>query len=346
MAYVVGGIRYEEEFIVNCRGLKLFTCRWLPANREPKALIFLCHGYGMECSISMKGTGTRLAKSGFAVYGIDYEGHGKSAGLEAYIPCFDELVMQCSDHFTIICERIENRKKLRFLLGESMGGVVVLLLHRMKPNFWDGAVLVAPMCKISHDMRPHPLVLSVLAKLCRVIPKWKIVPTQDINAFAIKEPEIREEVRSNPYCYKGRIRLITGHELLRVSSDVEQKLHQVSLPFIILHGGDDKVTDSSASKLLYESASSSDKTFKLYPGMWHALTSGEPPRNIEIVFADIIDWLEKRAAFGNSRLEREQKGGYDTLSQAVHGKKLAAKPLVVEQLTQLGQSSCRWLAEP
>jgi len=39
---------------------------------------------------------------------------------------------------------------MRFLLGESMGGAVVLLLARKKPDFWDGAVLVAPMCKVSN----------------------------------------------------------------------------------------------------------------------------------------------------------------------------------------------------
>lgn len=37
---------------------------------------------------------------------------------------------------------------MRFLLGESMGGAVALLLARKKPHFWDGAVLVAPMCKV------------------------------------------------------------------------------------------------------------------------------------------------------------------------------------------------------
>lgn len=33
-------------------------------------------------------------------------------------------------------------------MGESMGGAVVLLLHRKKPEYWDGAVLMAPMCKV------------------------------------------------------------------------------------------------------------------------------------------------------------------------------------------------------
>jgi len=30
-----------------------------------------------------------------------------------------------------------------------MGGAVALLLHRKKPDYWDGAILAAPMCKVS-----------------------------------------------------------------------------------------------------------------------------------------------------------------------------------------------------
>ncbi|CAN6442478.1 unnamed protein product [Victoria cruziana] len=142
------GVKYEEEFIVNRRGLKLFTCRWLPTNQESKALIFLCHGYAAECSISMKGTGLRLARAGLAVYGADYEGHGKTSGLQGYVPSFDDVVGDCSDYFTSIAERKENESKTKFLLGESMGGAVALLVHRRRPSFWDGAVLVAPMCKV------------------------------------------------------------------------------------------------------------------------------------------------------------------------------------------------------
>ena len=49
------------------------------------------------------GTATRLAKAGFAVYGIDYEGHGKSDGLQGFVNNFDDLVSDCSNYFTTIC---------------------------------------------------------------------------------------------------------------------------------------------------------------------------------------------------------------------------------------------------
>lgn len=41
---------------------------------------------------------------------------------------------------------------MRYLMGESMGGAMVLLLHRKKPEYWDGGILVAPMCKVSSSV--------------------------------------------------------------------------------------------------------------------------------------------------------------------------------------------------
>ena len=63
----------------------------------------------------------------------------------------------------------------------------------------------------------------------------------------------------------------------------------------MLHGEADIVTDPSISKALYNSALSFDKEMKLYPGMWHGLTSGEPDENIEKVFQDIVEWLDSRS---------------------------------------------------
>jgi alpha-beta hydrolase superfamily lysophospholipase len=65
---------------------------------------------------------------------------------------------------------------------------------------------------------------------------------------------------------------------------------------LIVHGANDRVTDPLVSKLLYESAVSTDKKFNLYSDMWHALTSGEPPENMNLVFNDIISWLNERTA--------------------------------------------------
>ncbi|MBA0679633.1 hypothetical protein Goari_011391, partial [Gossypium aridum] len=126
------------------------------------------------------------------------------------------------------------------------------------------------------------------------IPKWKIVPTKDVIDSAFKDPIKREVIRNNKLIYQDKPRLKTALEMLRTSISLEDGLNEVILPFFVLHGEADIVTDPEVSKALYEKASSKDKTIKLYPGMWHGLTSGEPDENIEIVFADITAWLDKR----------------------------------------------------
>jgi len=70
---------------------------------------------------------------------------------------------------------------------------------------------------------------------------------------------------------------------------------QVKLPFFVLHGEADTVTDPEISRALYERAASADKTIKLYPEMWHGLTAGEPDENVEAIFSDIVAWLYERS---------------------------------------------------
>ncbi|KAF5742641.1 hydrolase family protein [Tripterygium wilfordii] len=316
MAREIENVRYDEEYILNRRGLKLFTCKWIPMNQQPKALIFICHGYAMECSVTMHSTAMRLAKAGFAIHGMDYEGHGKSSGLQGFVNKMEDVVNDCIDYFSSVCEIKENRGKMRYLLGESMGGAVALNMTRMKPDYWDGAVLVAPMCKIAEDVKPSPVMQNILTKLCQIIPTWRIIPTKDIIDVAFKVPSVREEIRANPYCYKGRPRLKTGYELLKSSIELEKNLHEISVPFIVLHGEEDRVTEKAVSKQLLDVSASTDKSFKLYPEMWHGLLYGEPLENIEIVFRDITNWLDERTSMGNSRLEREQKLKNEDLSKA------------------------------
>ncbi|XP_052184507.1 caffeoylshikimate esterase-like [Diospyros lotus] len=293
-------VQYHEVYIRNSRGVQLFTCRWLPFS-SPKALVFLCHGYGMECGDFMRGCGTRLARYGYAVFGIDYEGHGRSMGApRCYIHKFDNIVTDCTNFFKSISAQEEYRDSKRFLYGESMGGAVALLVHKKDPTFWHGAVLVAPMCKISEKVKPHPVVVNILTRVEEIIPKWKIVPTKDVIDSAFKDPAKREEIRDNKLIYQGKPRLKTALEMLRASMSLEESLGEVRIPFFVLHGEADTVTEPEVSKALHEQASSKDKTLKLYPGMWHGLTSGEPDFNIEMVFSDIISWLDKRSGDDNA----------------------------------------------
>ncbi|KAL2620012.1 hypothetical protein R1flu_000217 [Riccia fluitans] len=313
------GFLYGEEYIRNSRGMRLFTCHWLPLEKDVKAVIFLCHGYAMECSVYTRETGVRLARAGYAVYGIDYEGHGKSEGRQCYIPKFNQLVIDCETYFRSIMERDEYIGKPRYLYGESMGGAVAILISERDPNFWSGLVLVAPMCKISEKVKPPALVTAILKKMSRVIPTWKVVPSKDIIGKAFKDPEKREEIRSNPLIYQGTPRLMTALQMLRASEKVERNLNKISLPFLCLHGEADTVTEPAVSKSLYNESISCDKSLKVYPGMWHGLTTGEPEQNVELVFRDITEWLDKRPQVVASPLLRSYSiAHFDSKTSRVH----------------------------
>lgn len=294
--YATKQIRYREGFVTNSRGMELFTTEWVPSGREPKALVFLCHGFAVDCSTFWKDTGERLAAGGYATFGIDYEGHGCSEGLRAYIPAIEPLVADCAAHFRSVRERAEYAGKPAFLFGESMGGAVALLIGgQAPPQEYRGAVLLAPMVKISDNLKPPAVVILALRLLARVLPTWKVVPVKDIMDLANQDPTKKEKMKGNPLLYKDKPRLGTARTLLNISNDLERRMHEVSMPFLLLHGAADVVTDPDVSRDLYEKAESDDKTLRLYPGMWHSLIEGELDQNIEIVYKDIFDWLDARS---------------------------------------------------
>ncbi|KAF9669326.1 hypothetical protein SADUNF_Sadunf14G0096100 [Salix dunnii] len=261
---------YREEYIKTSRGVQLFTCRWLPPNSSsPKALVFLCHGYGMECSGFMRECGIRLASARYAVFGIDYEGHGRSTGSRCYIKKFENIVNDCDEFFKSVSAEKEYRHKGRFLYGESMGGAVALLLHMKEPSFYNGAVLAAPMCKISEKLKPHPVVVNILTGFEDLIPKWKIVPSKDVIESAFKDPVKREEIRNNKLIYQDKPRLKTALEMLRTSMRVEESLSKASDAAIL-------------------------------GAAWRLRYTGETDENVGIVFTDIVAWLNKFTAEGSN----------------------------------------------
>ncbi|XP_019265615.1 PREDICTED: caffeoylshikimate esterase isoform X2 [Nicotiana attenuata] len=138
---------------------------------------------------------------------------------------------------------------------------------------------------------PIPQFLTILAKFA---PTLAIVPTADLLDKSVKVPEKKIIGGMNPNRYVGKPRLGTVLELLRVTDYVSSKLCDVNLPFLILHGSADVVTDPEVSRELYQLAKSKDKTLKIYEGMMHSLLFGETDENVEIVRSDILAWLNDR----------------------------------------------------
>ncbi|KAF9593607.1 hypothetical protein IFM89_024258 [Coptis chinensis] len=174
-----------------------------------------------------------IAVSGYAIFAIDHPSFGLSEGLHGYIPSFDELVDNVIERYRnikVFAGKSEASKLPRFLLGQSMGGAVALKAHLKCPSEWDGVVLVAPMCKISEDVKPAPAILQVLSIMSSFLPEAKLVPDTDLGELAFRETKTRKKK-------------MTAMELLKATKEIES---QVSSPLLVLHGAADKVTDPLA----------------------------------------------------------------------------------------------------
>jgi alpha-beta hydrolase superfamily lysophospholipase len=76
--------------------------------------------------------------------------------------------------------------------------------------------------------------------------------------------------------------------MVRSDERLKKEFANVTLPLLILHGTSDKATKPSGSKLFYETASSKDKTLKLYEGHYHDLLND---LDKQVVMGDIKTWL-------------------------------------------------------
>lgn len=292
------GVKTEERYEINSRGLEIFSKSWLPESGTVKAIVCFCHGYGDTCTFFFEGIAKKIAASGYGVFAMDYPGLGLSEGLHCYIPCFDRLVDDVIEHYSKIKGQPEYKDLPCFLFGQSLGGAVALKIHLKQPNAWDGAVLVAPMCKIADDVTPSWPLKQILIGIAHIFPKQKLVPQKDLAELAFREVNKRKMAAYNVIAYKDWPRLKTALEMLRTTSEIEQRLQEVSLPLLILHGAADKLTDPSVSKALYEKSKSVDKQLKIYEDAYHAILEGEPDETIFQVLDNIISWLD---AHSNSK---------------------------------------------
>ncbi|XP_026427244.1 caffeoylshikimate esterase-like [Papaver somniferum] len=288
-------VTHSSSYITNSRGLKLFTQSWTPLPpTKIKGVMAVIHGFTGESNWFIQLTAIHFAKSGFATCAIDHQGHGFSEGLQCHIPDINPVVDDCIDFFDSFRE--EHCQSLpSFLYGESLGGSIALLIHLRRGRPWDGIVLNGAMCGISPKFKPTWTLERLLSAVAWVAPTMSVVPARrEIPNVSFKEEWKRRLATASPQRTQAALRAATALELLRVCREVQRRFGDVEVPLLIVHGGDDAVSDPACAEELYKKAASKDKTIKIYPGMWHLLV-GESQENVDLVFDYIVEWLCERA---------------------------------------------------
>ncbi|KAG7550333.1 Alpha/Beta hydrolase fold [Arabidopsis thaliana x Arabidopsis arenosa] len=269
------------------RGNALFSRSWLPISGELRGILIIIHGLN-EHSGRYSQFAKQLNSSNLGVYAMDWIGHGGSDGLHGYVPSLDYVVSDTEAFLEKI--RSENPGVPCFLFGHSTGGAVVLKAAS-SPSIEDmlaGIVLTSPALRVKPA---HPIVGAIAPIFSLVAPRFQFKGANKRGIPVSRDPEALLAKYSDPLVYTGPIRVRTGHEILRITAYLTRNFKYVTVPFFVLHGTEDKVTDPLASQDLYNQAPSVFKDIKLYDGFLHDLLF-EPER--EEVGRDIIDWMMKR----------------------------------------------------
>jgi alpha-beta hydrolase superfamily lysophospholipase len=273
-------VEHRESEFSGAGGVRIYWQSWLP-DGEPRAQIVLAHG-ASEHGGRYEWTASQLVAAGYAVYALDHRGHGKSGGPRALIDRMDNAVADVGTLIGIAAgEQPGSGRPLLF--GHSMGGCIALAFATRRQEEIDGLILSAPVAALeaaSPAQRIAGHVLSVIA------PKLGVFPID--SSTVSRDPAVVAAYDADPLNHHGKLPARTVHELATEVGRFPESIQRLTLPLLVMVGTGDTLVPPAASELVYETASSEDKTIKRYDGLYHEIVH-EPER--DQVMADLTGWL-------------------------------------------------------
>jgi len=276
---------HEEGTLTTSDGVVLYTQSWRAA--RPKATIVLIHGVS-EHSTRYKHVGEYFAAQGYTVHTMDLRGHGRSPGRRILVRQLDEHSNDVATFLAWVRAQgsQSNAEQPLFLMGHSMGGLIVTYYVLTQKPALAGVILSSPAIKLAPV---SPLLVAIGRVIAQIMPGLPMVPLD--TGLLSRDPLIIQANRDDPLVYHGNIPAATGLAMIKAVAYVQRNMEAFQLPLLIIQGTADQLVDPEGSKQLYACAKSSDKTLKLYEGFYHEVLN-EPEK--EEVMAEIIEWLDQR----------------------------------------------------
>jgi acylglycerol lipase len=264
-------------------GADIYHQCWLPDGR-PKAALLIVHGLA-EHSGRYENIVNHFVPRGYAVYGLDHLGHGRSDGRRVYVDRFHDFL----DPIKTYCDIIRKRQPdiPMYLVGHSLGGLIGAAYLLEHPHGFCGAILSGPAVKIPENTA---LITILAGKLLSVlIPRFGLLQLEADGVC--RDPAVVEAYKEDPLVHSGKVTARLASEMLKTMRYVTAKAAGIELPVLIVHGGEDRIVDPDSAQMLYDGIGSEDKTLKIYEGLYHEVFN-EPER--EHVLGDVEEWLEDR----------------------------------------------------
>ncbi len=261
-------------------GANIYYQSWQPES-APIAVLLVVHGLA-EHSGRYMNVVNHFVPRGYAVYGLDHLGHGKSDGTRVYVDRLADYTDPLKTYFDLI--QGWHPGKPIFMLGHSMGGLITSYYLLDHQDELQGAIISAPAVKVSDSISPVTIFMGKL--LSNITPKAGLLA---LDASGVSsDPQVVKDYVNDPLVYTGKTTARLAAEMLGGMQRVTAEAGTLHLPFIVVQGSADKLVDPDGAKMLYEKASSSDKTIKIYDGYYHEVFN-EPGR--AQVLQDVETWL-------------------------------------------------------
>jgi acylglycerol lipase len=273
-------VEHREDYFTSNRGLNLYYQAWIPEG-DIKAVLMVVHGLA-EHSSRYSNIVNHFVPKGYAVYSFDLCGHGKSEGARCYIEQFDDYTADVKTFCSMVREQQGDTRM--FLVGHSYGGTIATYYSVRYQSELAGLIVSGATLKIGASV--SRILISLSGILSLLVPKMGAT-VLDASAIS-RSMDVVEAYVNDPLVFRGKIPVRTGTELIRVIQLLEKEMLKITLPVLIMHGTDDRLSAPEGSTMLYERIGSGDKTLELYQGFYHEIFN-EPERNK--VLSDMEDWL-------------------------------------------------------
>lgn len=281
--------RLTERAVVASDGYVLPLRVWAPPPGVPvRAVVLALHGFNDYANFFAR-PGERFAAAGILVYAYDQRGFGATENPGIW-PGSDTLVSDLKTAADLVHARHPGLPF--FLLGESMGGAVVLTaLTGDRPPPADGAILVAPAVWGREVMDPLPRAALWLANA--FVPGLVLEAPRELGIRPSDNEEMLRAMGRDPLVIKGsRVDTLAGlTDLMGRGLDAARRLR---VPALVLYGAHEQVLPPLPVETAMEALAADPRhRVAVYPDGWHMLLRD---RKGDIPTADILHWIADPAA--------------------------------------------------
>jgi len=274
-------MEHQEGFFKGIRDTRIYYQTWLPEG-DPKGILLVVHGLAEHCGRYMNLV-NHFVPLGYAVYGMDHVGHGKSDGVRVHVQRFEDFTDTLRTFFDMAKQR--HPETPIFMVGHSLGGLIAAVYLVEHPSGLTGAILSGPSVKIPDNTSWATIFVGKMFSV--LIPKLGVIRLEA--AGVSRDPAVVEAYVNDPLVHRGKITARLAAEIVRAMKRVSAEGSGISLPILILQGGQDRLVDPSGAQMLYETIGSKDKIIKIYDSLYHEVFN-EPEH--DQVLSYVEGWLE------------------------------------------------------